>query len=180
MTSPAESHNQSNPESLPDARPSGQVRIPWFTRAFASGLYTGYSPVASGTAGSALGLGFYLIPGFEQPWIIITLCFLVFVLGAKAAGILERRYGHDPAEVTIDEVLGMWISLLFLPKSLLTAIAAFFIFRIMDIVKPFPARKFDSLTGGFGIMADDVVAGFYTNAVMHILVRLGVFESLPF
>ena len=175
MTPPPESPNQSN--SIPSP---GPVHVPWLTKAFASGLFTGYSPVASGTAGSALGLGLYLIPGFEQPWIIISLCFFLFILGAKAAGVLEQRYGHDPAEVTIDEVLGMWISLLFLPKSLPMAVTAFFLFRIMDIVKPFPARKFDSLTGGFGIMADDVVAGFYANVCMHILVRLGAFEALPF
>ncbi len=147
---------------------------------FASGLFTGYSPIASGTVASAVALAIYFIPGFHHPYSIIPVSFLTFILGAKAAGIMEQRYGHDPAEVTIDEVLGMWISLMFLPKSLAVAIPAFFIFRLLDIVKPWPARKFDSVPGGLGIMLDDVVVGFYTNIIMHLALRVGLVQLLPF
>jgi phosphatidylglycerophosphatase A len=171
MTSPIESPN---PSSIPIARqePSFLVRV------FASGLFAGYSPIASGTVGSAVALGLYLIPGFERPWIIMPVCFLVFLFGAKAAEIMEGRYGHDPGEVTIDEVLGMWISLLLLPKSLGVAVLGFLIFRILDIVKPYPARKFDSMKGGVGIMLDDVIAGAYTNIILSALLMNPYLRSL--
>lgn len=169
-----------NPDGAltPDANP--EIRVPFIVKAFGSGLFSGYSPVASGTVGTLVGLAIYAIPGFETPPVILPLLFFVFILGIKAAATMEKRYGHDPAEVTIDEVLGIWVSLIFLPKSMIIAIAAFFIFRIMDIVKPWPARTFDKVTGGFGIMMDDAVAGLYTNIVLHILLRIGAFNLIPF
>ncbi|MBI4417266.1 MAG: phosphatidylglycerophosphatase A [Ignavibacteriales bacterium] len=167
----------SRAESALVADPSFHVPLP--ARIFASGLFTGYVPFASGTFGSLAALGLYLIPGFEHPYVIMPACAVVLLLGAKAAGLMERRYGHDPAQVTIDEVLGMWISLFLVPKSLSAAVVAFFIFRILDIIKPWPARKFDSLRGGMGIMMDDVVAGVYTNLLVHLIVRLGLHTILP-
>jgi phosphatidylglycerophosphatase A len=80
---------------------------------------------------------------------------------------MEHFYGHDPAVVTIDEVVGMWISLFLLPKKIGAVLAAFFIFRFLDIIKPYPAQKFDAMHGGFGIMMDDVVAGLYTNLILQ-------------
>jgi phosphatidylglycerophosphatase A len=91
---------------------------------------------------------------------------------------MEKRYGHDPAEVTIDEVLGMWISLLLLPKKIFIVIAAFFIFRFFDIIKPFPARKFDAMHGGLGIMMDDVIAGIYANIILQIALLIPVIKEL--
>ncbi len=139
---------------------------------FASALYSGYAPVASGTAGSLVGLILYFIPGFESNYVLLPACALVFLLGGFAAGIMEKFYGHDPSSVTIDEVLGMWVSLLFLPKSLLLAVGAFVIFRLLDVVKPWPARFFDRKHGGWNIMLDDVVAGIYTNLVLQLAVRI--------
>jgi phosphatidylglycerophosphatase A len=141
---------------------------------FASGLFSGYSPVASGTVGSAVGLAVYAIPGFENLFVILPVSILVYLLGVRTSASMERVYGEDPGEVTIDEVLGMWISLILLPKSLLLAGVAFVLFRIFDIVKPYPARHFDSMPGGHGIMLDDVICGIYTNLVMHIAVALEV------
>jgi phosphatidylglycerophosphatase A len=169
MTSPTESPNPVNPST--DFVPPKPL---WFVRAFASGLFSGYSPIATGTVGSAVGLLIYFLPGFEHPYVIMPACFAVLLLGIVAADQMEKIYGHDPAEVTIDEILGMWISLLFLPKSLLIAITAFIIFRLMDIMKPFPARRFDAARGGFGIMFDDVVAGTYANLLTHLLLALGL------
>jgi len=174
---------QTGSQNPDDAVPPGsnpEIRVPFLVKAFGSGLFSGYSPIASGTIGSLVGLALYVIPGFETPPVIITASFLVFVFGIKAADIMEKRYGHDPAEVTIDEVLGMWVSLLFLPKGPAVAITAFLIFRIMDIVKPWPARKFDKVTGGLSILMDDVIAGFYTNITLHILLRIGIFDLFPF
>ncbi len=176
MPTPTESQNPAEAPLMADI----SFALPWYVRVFASGFFTGYSPVASGTVGSLLALAVYFIPGFEHPYAIMPACAIVFVFGAAAAGVMEKRYGHDPAEVTIDEVLGMWISLFLIPKSLAAGIVAFFVFRILDIIKPWPARQFDSLRGGSGIMLDDVVAGVYTNLLVHLVVRLDLLKFLPF
>jgi len=159
MTSQTNLQNQNSNEVI--SEPS------FVTKLFASALFSGYSPVASGTAGSAVALAFYFIPGFESPLVIAIVTIIVCLLGIKTSDVMEKRYGHDPAEVTIDEVVGMWISLFLLPKSILTALAAFFIFRFFDIIKPYPARKFDDMHGGFGIMMDDVIAGIYSNVIIQ-------------
>jgi phosphatidylglycerophosphatase A len=148
------------------------------TKLFASALFSGYSPIASGTVGSAVAVVFYFIPGFESIAIISISIFIVFVLGIKTANTMEQRYGHDPAEVTIDEVVGMWISLFLLPKKIFVVIAAFFIFRFFDIFKPYPARNFDNMHGGFGIMMDDVVAGIYANIILQLLLLIPVIKEL--
>lgn len=148
------------------------------TKLFASALFSGYSPIASGTVGSAVGAAIYFIPGFESVVFIVPSILIIFILGIKVATVMEQRYGHDPAEVTIDEVVGMWISLFLLPKNMIIALTAFFIFRFLDIIKPFPARKFDTMHGGFGIMMDDVVAGIYTNIIIQLTLRISFFRDL--
>ncbi|MFH0992569.1 MAG: phosphatidylglycerophosphatase A [bacterium] len=153
---------------------SKQRELSFLLKLFASGLYSGYSPIASGTVGAAVGLAVYLIPGFEQPLAILPIAVITFLLGIKYSGRMEEVYGEDPAQVTIDEVVGMWISLILLPKSLPIIVLAFFLFRILDILKPSPARYFDRRKGGFGIMMDDVISGIYTNVVLQVLVALNI------
>jgi phosphatidylglycerophosphatase A len=172
MALPTESPNPSSGSAHLPSGPRPQVGF--LTKAFASGLFSGYSPVASGTVGSAVGLALYYVPGMENPYVLLPLCLLVLVLGIKASAVMERVYGHDPSEVTIDEVLGMWISLLFLPKKILISLMAFFLFRILDIVKPSPARRFDNMRGGTGIMLDDVVSAIYTNLLLQLAVALKI------
>ena len=147
------------------------------TKLFASALFSGYSPIASGTMGSAVALAFYFIPGFESVAIISTSILVVFTLGIKAATIMEQRYGHDPAEVTIDEVVGMWISLFLLPKKILLALAAFVLFRLLDIIKPPISRRFDRMHGGIGIMMDDVIAGIYANIILQLTLLIPVIKE---
>ncbi len=172
MTSPAGSQNPNNSGGL-TLPPEPNIAV----KAFASALFSGYSPVASGTVGSAVALALYFIPGFEGPYVIMPACFAVFLLGIRASDIMELHYGHDPSEVTIDEVVGMWLSLFLLPKSIVIAVTAFLVFRFFDIIKPFPAKKFDNMQGGFGIMMDDVVAGFYTNLLVHFLAAIPFFQK---
>ena len=172
MTHPTESPNPNN--VAPDAARTEHASVGFFTRAFASGLFSGYSPVASGTVGSAVGLAFYFIPGFEQVYVILPLCVLVYFMGVRTAESMEKVYGQDPSEVTIDEVLGMWVSLLFLPKKFLIAMIAFLVFRILDIVKPYPARRFDNTPGGSGVMLDDVISGIYTNLLIQLAIALKI------
>ena len=133
----------------------------------------GYAPIAPGTAGSAVGLlvlvGIRMLPAtFELP-ILIGLTFL----GVWAATIGEREAGHeDPGLVVIDEVAGMLVTMLWVPLTVYTAGIGFFAFRILDIVKPFPAGAAERLPSGLGIMADDLVAGAYAGLVLHTLVWL--------
>ena len=165
MPSPPASPNPAEGASVPP-EPS------FLVKAFASGLFSGYSPIASGTVGSAVGLAFYFIPGFEHPYVIMPTCVIVLLAGIKAAEAMEVFYGHDPAEVTIDEVLGMWMSLFLLPKTVLVAGAAFILFRFFDVIKPFPAKRLDRLKGGPAIMFDDVVAALYSNIILHALLAV--------
>ncbi len=168
-----------NPNSTAvDVRGDASPRVPWLLKAFASGLFSGYSPIASGTVGSLVALAVYFIPGFEQPIVILPVGFFAFLVGVQAAQRMEALLGHDPAEVTIDEIVGMWVSLLLLPKSLLVALSAFVLFRVLDIVKPFPARKFDAVRGGLGIMMDDVIVGVYTNLLLHLALSIPALRQL--
>jgi phosphatidylglycerophosphatase A len=172
MALPTESPNPNNEPQENASASAPSVGI--LTKAFASGLFSGYSPIASGTVGSAVGLALYFIPGFEQLYVMLPLCVLVYFVGVKSAEAMEKVYGQDPSEVTIDEVLGMWISLLFLPKTILVALIAFLVFRILDIVKPYPARRFDKTPGGAGVMLDDVISGIYTNLLIQLAVALKI------
>jgi phosphatidylglycerophosphatase A len=137
----------------------------------ATGLGSGYSPVAPGTAGSLVGLLLFL-PIAGRAWPIQLAAVIgVTILGVLAGGRLATTLGaKDPGVVVIDEVAGQWITFLALPMTPLIAVAGFLLFRAMDIRKPWPARALERLPGGLGIMADDVAAGIYA----HLLLRLGL------
>ena len=137
-----------------------------------SGFYTGYIPIASGTWGSLVALLIYLIPGFENPTILLSNILLFSVVGISIGTKFENVYGKDPKECTIDEFVGMWITLLFIPKKTLFIVIAFVIWRILDITKPYPANIAEKLNGGLGIMLDDIVAGIYALILMQIIVQL--------
>ena len=153
-------------------------RPSFIVRFFASACFTGYSPVVSGTVGSALAALFFLIPGFERWTILLPATVIVYLLGIPAATRMEKTYGHDPAEVTIDEVAGQWLTMLFVPRAIGTVVLGFFIFRFMDIVKPPPARAFDRMTGGFGVMTDDIIAGIYANLALQAILLLNPLRSI--
>jgi phosphatidylglycerophosphatase A len=146
--------------------------INFFEKLIGSGLYSGYSPVASGTAASMVALLIYSIPGFEQLYIIVPVSILFLLYGIPLGSKFEKIYGKDPKQCTIDEFVGMWISLIALPKTMEIAITTFFIWRVLDIIKPPPARKLEKINGGIGIMIDDVVSAIYTLLIMHVVVYL--------
>lgn len=128
----------------------------------ASVFGAGYSPVASGTVGSLVTVvAIWLLP----LTLLRTAVALVVVtlLGIWAGGRVERVLGRkDPGVIVIDEVAGMLLSVIGLPRSLPVLITAFLLFRLFDIWKPFPARESQALTGGMGVMVDDLIAGLYT------------------
>ena len=139
------------------------------TIGFASVLFLGYVPVASGTVGSipAVGVALWLS---QRPIGLLLLTVVLFFLGtiasSRAEEILERK---DPGEVTIDEFVGMLVAFLWLPMTWSSIALVFILFRICDIAKPFPARRCERIGGGLGIMADDVVAGIYANLLFRVL-----------
>ncbi|MCX7611456.1 MAG: phosphatidylglycerophosphatase A [Ignavibacterium sp.] len=148
-------------------------QINWFEKIIGSGLYTGYIPFASGTFGSLVALIIYLIiPKSEDIRALIFLIILFTIVGVIVSSKFEKIYGKDPAECTIDEWVGTWISFINLPKDLLWISISFFIWRFLDVVKPFPARHSEKLPSGFGIMADDIISGFYTFLIMQIIYYL--------
>ena len=133
----------------------------------ATGFGTGYSPYASGTAGSlAALLIFIFIPLSDYIWLGIII--LMFIIGIWVSETVERERGTDPAIVVIDEFVGQWIALLFLPQMVWIFVADFLVFRLLDIIKPFPAADLEELGGGLGIMLDDIIAGIYTNIALHL------------
>ena len=142
--------------------------------AFATVGYIGYLPVAPGTFGSIAGLGlFFLLRAAGIPWLEPAAIDALFIAGPWAGNIAERYFGGiDPHPVVIDEVLGMLVTLVFVPVGWAGAIVGFVVFRVLDVVKPWPARRLENLHGGSGVMADDAMAGIYGNAVMWLLVWL--------
>ncbi len=147
--------------------------VPFWVKLLGSGFFSGFFPVAPGTAGSIAALALYwFIPGFEQWYILGGISLLFLAIGIYCAQKLEDALGPGPPVVVIDEMVGMWISLIAVPKGLLLVLSAFLVFRIFDIIKPPPARQFDKMPGGFGIMMDDVAAGIYANIVIRMIIFL--------
>lgn len=146
------------------------MKINFLEKLLGSGFYTGYIPFASGTFGSLAALILYFIPGFENPAVMILMISVFTLAGKNIADKFEAEYGKDPAECTIDEMIGMWITLLFIPKQLVFVVPAFVVWRIMDIVKPFPARRAEGIKGGWGIILDDIIAGTYSFIVVQLFI----------
>jgi phosphatidylglycerophosphatase A len=136
--------------------------------------YLGYAPVAPGTWGSALGLlVFFGLRSTGSPALEAAAIVAIFLLGWWGGTIAEEHFGGiDPAPVVIDEVVGMLITLFLIPVSITGAIVGFFVFRVLDVVKPWPSARLEKLHGGLGVMADDCMAAVYGNLVMHALVAL--------
>lgn len=146
------------------------MKINFVEKLLGSGFYTGYMKTASGTWGSLAGLIIYLIPGFENPSLMIFVISLFILIGVPIATKFETIYGIDPKECTIDEIVGMWITLLFLPKKIWWIILAFLIWRVLDIIKPYPVRNLEKIKGGWGIMLDDIMAGIYSFITIQLII----------
>jgi phosphatidylglycerophosphatase A len=135
----------------------------------ASGLGLGYSPLAPGTFGAALGVVLFWLARGWPLWAHVVGTLALFFAGVAASQRLATLMGKkDPGRAVVDEVAGMWVSLLALPFTPRTALLAFIAFRITDTLKPWPARQMEDLPGGWGIMADDMMAGVYANLLVRI------------
>jgi len=103
---------------------------------------------------------------------MIVLISFFIIIGVDIAKKFEKVYGNDPKEFTLDEIIGTWISLLFIPKKIWYLLIAFFIWRFMDIVKPFPIKKLELIKNGWGVILDDVLAGIYTFLIIQLSFNL--------
>ena len=134
----------------------------------------GYFPIAPGTAGSLVGLALVVVAAllpfgrWEYSAVLGGATGAIFALGVWAAGQAEKFFGRvDPGQVVIDEVVGQMTTFLIRPDGgWRWLVAGFILFRIFDIIKPFPARQAERAPGGWGIMLDDVVAGLYSLLVL--------------
>ena len=138
--------------------------------ALATALGVGYIPFAPGTFGSAAGLLLWAVLP-SSPLIQAIAIVVVFVVGSWSGTLAERHFGRvDPGQVVIDEVLGMLVTLYLIPVGWRGALAGFFLFRIADIIKPFPANRLERLHGGVGVMADDAMAAVYANIALRLAI----------
>lgn len=154
----------------PAAPPAKRSLLDPISTVVATGLGTGFAPIAPGTFGSALGLALFWAAHRLPPWALVAGAVAIALGGVAAGDRLARRMGiEDPGRVVIDEVAGMWVTLLFLPFGWRTALVGFLAFRVMDVVKPWPARQMEDLPGGWGIMADDLMAGVYANLLVRVV-----------
>ena len=135
-----------------------------------SGFGSGLSPVMPGTVGSLVAvLIYFFLPVESNSFWFLSLIVIGSMIGVWACNTLITPDNKDPGTAVWDEFIGLWITCLFLPKEIVWLIAAFICFRILDIVKPFPARKLENLSGGIGIMADDILVGIYGSAFFNIV-----------
>jgi phosphatidylglycerophosphatase A len=134
----------------------------------ATAFYVGYAPIVPATFGAALGALAYwfLMPPSRGIAVIVTAALIL--LAIVTSGKAEEKYGKDGRRIVIDEVAGMFVSLCFIPKSWPFFLASFLVFRVFDVLKPFPAGRSQRLPGGWGVTADDVFAGIYTNVLIRI------------
>jgi len=134
----------------------------------ATGGYSGYAGIVPGTVGSFVGLLVYLPLAARPIWVSLIGAAALFFIGVFAAMRVEEIWRiKDPKPVVIDEIVGMWIALLLIPQDVVFFGAAFVLFRLFDVIKPFPARQAELLNGGWGVMLDDVIAGIYANAALR-------------
>ncbi len=146
-----------------------------FYKFVSTGFGIGYMPFAPGTFGSALAcLMVYVYVNLRNPnsyefnAILIIGSIIFFLIGIKATNYLALEWGKDPSKIVIDEIVGLWIALLFVPFNITTLVLAFVFFRFFDILKPLGIKKLENLDGGLGVMADDVLAGVYANLCLQI------------
>ncbi len=133
--------------------------------------YLGYAPIAPGTFGSAAGLlVFFAVQATGSIPVELVSIVALFAIGIWSGTIAEHHFGGiDPGPVVLDEVVGMLITLAFIPVGLSGAVAGFLLFRLFDVLKPFPAARFERLHGGLGVMADDAMAAVYANLALRAL-----------
>jgi len=152
-------------------------------KAIATSLGFGYGPKAPGTFGALFGVIVYIILAYyfdivelglqsnSLDYLLIALIVIATAIGTWSAGVLEPEWGHDDGKIVIDETLGVWITLLFVPFSWLNVLMAFILFRFFDILKPLGVKTIDKkLHSPFSVMLDDILAGIYAALTLQLII----------
>jgi phosphatidylglycerophosphatase A len=151
-------------------RPAAAVNMA--VKLTATFFYSGYLPKAPGTwaAGFTTIILFFIWP---ELWVYQLIAIVaVFVLGSWVSGKAEDYFGHDGRPIVIDEVLGQMVALFMAPPKFVPFVLGFLFFRFFDVVKPPPVRQWESFRRGWGVMADDLAAGFYAACLMQFIIAL--------
>jgi phosphatidylglycerophosphatase A len=141
-----------------------------FILLLASGLGAGFSPLAPGTAGALVAIPIeLLLSPIRSPLYELTILTFFFF----SSWIADRAQSHwqksDDRRIVIDEMMGYFLTMLWIPKTFLFISVGFVLFRLLDIGKPFPCRQLEKVRGGFGVVLDDVFAGIYANVALQLL-----------
>jgi phosphatidylglycerophosphatase A len=156
-------------------------------RIIATGFGVGYFPLAPGTAGSLMGVLLYWFLPEISPLLLGGIIVLLSFLGIYSATLIENEQiarlgiekGHDAQIIVIDEIVGVLIALLFIPKTFFYTTLAFVFFRLFDILKPPFINQSQKLPGGWGIMMDDILAGIYSNVLLQIFLFFKIGLTIP-
>ncbi|MCD6329397.1 MAG: phosphatidylglycerophosphatase A [Candidatus Cloacimonetes bacterium] len=147
--------------------------LKFFRNLLVSFGFVGYFPILSGTITSIITalLYFLLIPPLSAlgNLILIVLVLIISLIFVPIIKSAEKDMGHDSRKITIDEVIGFFFAVMFLPHNLMIFIYALILFRIFDIVKPTPINQLQKLPHGWGVLADDVAAGLCSNIIIQLL-----------
>ena len=157
-------------KTVPDSRALRKVALGTPSGLLAFGFGSGLSAFAPGTMGTLVAIPItFLLKGLGDVgfWLVLA---LLFVLGIKVCGHVSEKLGvHDHGGIVWDEMVGYWLAVAFVPLQWQWMLAAFLLFRFFDIFKPWPIRQIDKkISGGFGIMVDDVVAALFTIALLAV------------
>jgi phosphatidylglycerophosphatase A len=160
---------QKNTEK-PKGSPEKNIVLHSVSGFLAFGFGSGLSPFAPGTMGTLVAIPFiFPLRALGEPVFLLALI-LLFVFGVWVCGRVSQKLGvHDHGGIVWDEMLGYWLSAAFIPLQWPWLLAAFVLFRIFDILKPWPIRQLDQkVSGGFGIMIDDVVAALFVVLILAV------------
>lgn len=144
----------------------------YLSRTIATVFFVGYIPFASGTFGTLAGLGVVWLLSLDN-FRIVVIAGVGMLIGTGSSHVAEKDFHEkDSKYIVIDEFVGYFISIAFLPLTAGYMVTAFFLFRFFDIWKPFPIRNIEkTVNGGLGVMLDDVAAGIFTNLILQIVSR---------
>jgi phosphatidylglycerophosphatase A len=140
----------------------------------------GYAPIAPGTFGALGAIIVYclfLFMGLDHQYLNATLFILIILflgLGIYSTNKVIPNWGKDPSKVVVDETVGQWIAMLFIPPELIYIVMSLILFRFFDISKILFIKKAESLPGGIGVMMDDVLAGLYSFIILQIILKLAL------
>ncbi|TET63815.1 MAG: phosphatidylglycerophosphatase A [Candidatus Stahlbacteria bacterium] len=150
---------------------SKEEKIDFIKKILATGFFLGYIRIAPATFSCLISIviWYFLFP-YKLVYILVVI--ILFFTGVKVSNDLTKTWGKDPHKIVIDEYACLLIPLYFIPQRILPLAITFVLFRIFDIIKPWPIRKLEDLPGGWGVMLDDLGAAIYTTVVILIIMAL--------